>query len=439
MSFNPPTEHLGARHGRRHGLLAGLASVLLLAAGLSAPARADQGMQGTQMAMQPATRHAAHFMLGADVSTLEEVERHGGRFATPSGQPASALQLLRAAGFNWARLRLWHTPVNAGDVFEGNRRVSRAGEPVGGGNNGLALTLRLAQRAKAQGLKLLLDLHYSDFWTDPGQQAKPAAWSGLQGEALQQAVRAYTAEVLRALHAADASPDMVQVGNEVNGGMLWPDGKTWQQTPGEVIGGTAAFHALLKAGIAGVRDTDALRGGAPLPVMLHLAKGGDNALFRRVFDGFVADGVAFDAIGLSWYPYFHGPIAGLRANLADLSARYGKPLVVVETAYAWTPDNPGGHPPVLDRERIAASGYPATPQGQIQMLSEVVEAVAAVPQGLGVFYWEPAWLAVDGAGWRSGDGNGWANQTLFDERGRALPSLGAMRAAAPWAPRAARP
>lgn len=435
MSPQLPSEQIGAgcrsRLGRRPGLLVALAA-LLLSAGLSGAAAAEPGAA-------PATQHADRFMLGADVSTLEEVERHGGRFSTASGQPASALQLLRAAGFNWARLRLWHTPVNASDVFEGDRRVSRAGEPVGGGNNGLELSIRLAQRAKAQGLKLLLDLHYSDFWTDPGQQRKPAAWAQLKGEALQQAVRAYTAEVLRALHAAGASPDMVQVGNEVNGGMLWPDGKTWQETPGEVIGGTAAFHALLKAGIAGVRDTDGLRGGTPLPVMLHLAKGGDNALFRRVFDGFVADGVAFDAIGLSWYPYFHGPIAGLRANLADLSARYGKPLVVVETAYAWTDHNPGGHPPVLDRERIAASGYAASPQGQIQMLSEVVEAVASVPQGLGVFYWEPAWLAVDGAGWRNGDGNGWANQTLFDERGRALPSLGALRAAAPWAPRADRP
>ncbi len=387
----------------------------------------------------PATRHAGQFILGADVSTLDAVERGGGRFATADGTPASALQLLRAAGFNWVRLRLWHTPVNADDVVDNGRVVSRAGEPVGGGNNGLDVTIALARRAQAQGLKLLLDIHYSDFWADPAHQRKPAAWAALQGPALQTAVRSYTADVLRQLHQAGVRVDMVQVGNEINGGMLWPDGKTWQQTPGEAIGGTAGLHALLKAGIAGVRDTDTLRGGAPLPVMLHLAKGGDNALFRRVFDGFLADGVAFDVIGLSWYPYFDSALASLRSNLADLSARYGKPLVVVETAYGWTAEPPAGHPQVLNPERVAASGYPATPAGQVALLADVVQAVADVPQGLGVFYWEPAWLPVPGAGWRTGDGNGWANQTLFTPEGKPLPGLGALRAAAPWAPRAGAP
>lgn len=374
---------------------------------------------------------APPLMLGADLSSLDEVERLGGRFSTADGRPGTALQILRAHGVGWVRLRLWHTPVNDADVFEGARLISRRGEPVGGGNNDLATTIRLAQRARAQGLKWLLDIHYSDFWVDPGTQTKPAAWKALHGEALRRAVHDYTAQVLQRLHEAGCDPDMVQIGNEVNGGMLWPDGKTWQETPGEAIGGEAAFHALLREGIAAVREHERrLRGGQRLPVMLHLAKGGDNALFRRVFDGFVRDGLDFDLIGLSWYPYFHGPLAELRANLNDLSSRYGKPLVVVETAYGHTLANGDAGPNIFNAEAADKSGYPATPQGQAQLLQDLIATVAAVPQGAGVFYWEPAWLPVPGTGWRQGEGNSWDNQALFDFNGRALPALQVLRQAA---------
>ncbi|OYT87827.1 MAG: galactosidase [Burkholderiales bacterium PBB6] len=371
----------------------------------------------------PAQPIPANFILGADVSSLDEVERLGGRFITADGRSGTALQILRASGIGWTRLRLWHTPVNDADVFEGNRLVSRRGDPVGGGNNDLAVTIRLAQRARAQGMKVLLDIHYSDFWVDPGQQTKPAAWTKLQGAELGRAVRSYTEDVLRRMHEAGCDPDMVQVGNEVNGGMLWPDGKTWQEKPGEVIGGDAGFVAMLREGIAGVRATDALRGGQRLPVMLHLAKGGDNELFRRVFDLFTREQLDYDVIGLSWYPYFHGPMSGLRANLNDLSSRYYKPLIVVETAYGFTLDNGDAGANIFNDEAAKLSGYAATPEGQAQLLTDLIRTVAAVPNGAGVMYWEPAWLPVAGSGWRNGDGNSWDNQALFDFKGRALPSL----------------
>jgi len=357
---------------------------------------------------------AAEFIVGADVSTLTEVERHGGRFSRADGTPADPLAILQEHGVGWVRLRLWHMPVNA------------AGEPLGGGNNGLALTLALARRAKAQGLKLLLDIHYSDFWADPAQQTKPAAWATLSGPKLQQALHDYTADVLRAFDAAGAAPDMVQIGNETNGGFVWPDGKTWQQTPDEKIGGDAGFVALLRQGIAAVREHGA-RSGRRLPVVLHLADGGDNALYRRVFDGFTREKLDYDVIGLSYYPYFHGPLAGLKANLADLAQRYGKPLLVVETAYGHTLANGDATPNIFNAERAASAGYPATVAGQAQALRDVIDAVAAVPNGLGVFYWEPAWIPAAGAGWRSGEGNGWDNQALFDFNGRALPSMNALR------------
>lgn len=429
MSIRPSSS---ARNPSRRDLLAAGAALCL--AGPAAAQTDTAGAAPRTCTADATTLHAKDFILGADVSTLDVVERGGARFTTADGRSGTALQILRASGIGWARLRLWHTPVNARDVIEGGRIVSRHGEPVGGGNNGLELTIALAKRIRAQGMKWLLDIHYSDFWTDPGKQFKPAAWETLKGAELQAAVERYTSDVLTALHRAGVSPDMIQVGNEINGGMLWPDGKTWRQTPDEQIGGDAAFIDLLRAGIRGVRATDALRGGAKLPVMLHLAHQGDGKsadTFRRVYDQFEAAQLDYQLIGLSWYPYHHDNIDGLRANLRWMSDRYRKPLVVVETAYGWQLDNPGGFPAVFNAEGEKQSGYPASPAGQAAMLRDVVQAVAAVPQGLGVFYWEPAWQAVPGAGWRSGEGNGWANQTLFDAQGRALPGLLAMRAAAP--------
>lgn len=387
------------------------------------------------VASQPTTNAGdrCRFILGADVSSLLAVERGGARFQTATGQTTSALHLLRDAGMGWARLRLWHTPFNARDVVEGGRVVSRHGEPVGGGDNGLETTLALARRVRSLGFKWLLDIHYSDHWADPGKQFKPAAWAALEGEALADAVKRYTADVLAKLTAQGTPPHMVQIGNEINGGMLWPSGKTWRETPDEKIGGEAAFHQLLEAGISAVREFDRQRGGFT-PVMLHVAFSGDGKsreTLLRVYGGFEAAKLDYDVIGLSWYPYFHDPIQGLRDNLAALGARFNKPLILVETAYAWRPDNPGGSPGVFNPGHAAKAGWAASPLGQAQFSRDVVRAVAETPRGLGVFWWEPAWMAVPGAGWRTGEGNGWANQTLFDVDGKPLPALTALREALP--------
>ena len=365
---------------------------------------------------------------GVDVSMLDQLERSGAVFRDAQGQSAELLPLLQAGGVNWVRLRLWHHPVNPADVYENGRLLSRRGDPVGGGNNDLAATLRMATRAKSLGLKLLLDFHYSDFWADPGKQAKPAAWTDLHGAALRAAVHDYTRDTLLALREAGAWPDMVQLGNETNGGMLWPDGKTWRATPAEEIGGAAGFAELLMAAGSAVRETDPRAGQADaIRIAIHLADGGDNELYRRVFDDLTARAVDFDVIGLSYYPYFHGPIAGLRANLVDLVSRYGKPVVIMETATGWTLDNADGTGNVFNAERAEAGGYAVSAKGQEMLLRDLYGVLGELPAGkaLGVFWWEPGWLAVPGAGWRSGDGNGWENQSWFDFQGRALPSASA--------------
>ena len=406
-------------------IVIGVAAIALWAG--CGPGHAAPGIaQSAAVTVQPVPDLRADFIMGADVSMLDQLEKNGGRFSDAAGNPKDALQILKDNGIGWARLRLWHTPVNDGDVIEKGRTISRRGEPKGGGNNDLATTLRLAKRAKALGLKLLLDIHYSDFWADPGKQDKPAAWKKLQGAELAQEVHRYTAQVMEALRSADAMPDMVQVGNELNGGMIWPDGKTWRATPDEKIGGDEGFVALISQGIRAVREADPQRDtDQRIKIAVHLANGGDNKLYRRVFDLFTQRGVDYDVIGLSFYPYYHGTIDDLRNNADDISARYGKEVAVLETAYAYTTADGDQWPNLFNAGMQKSGGYKASVQGQASAVRDVINAMAQVPggRGLGVFYWEPDWIPVPRAGWRTGEGNGWENQAMFDFKGQALPSL----------------
>ncbi|MCB0823298.1 MAG: glycosyl hydrolase 53 family protein, partial [Bacteroidales bacterium] len=180
----------------------------------------------------------------------------------------------------------------------------------------LPYTLAMAKRVKAAGLKLLLDFHYSDYWADPQQQYKPAAWADLDFEALKDSVKTYTTRVLLALDKQGILPDMVQVGNEINHGLLWPDGH---------IGNPDQLAALLKAGAEGVEAAD-----PAIPVMMHLALGGQNQEAVFWLDNMITRGLQFDIIGISYYPRWHGTLDDLQFNLNDLAKRYNKPINVVE-------------------------------------------------------------------------------------------------------------
>jgi arabinogalactan endo-1,4-beta-galactosidase len=174
----------------------------------------------------------------------------------------------------------------------------------------------MARRVKAAGMKLLLDFHYSDYWADPQQQNKPLAWSNIGFEALKDSVRAYTSRVLRALGEQGTPPAMVQIGNEINHGLLWPEGHI--SNPDQLAG-------LLKAGVEGVEAID-----RETPVMMHIALGGQNQEARFWLDNMIARGVRFDIIGLSWYPRWHGTLDDLKFNMQDLINRYHKPVNIVE-------------------------------------------------------------------------------------------------------------
>jgi arabinogalactan endo-1,4-beta-galactosidase len=279
----------------------------------------------------------------------------------------------------------------------------------------------MARRIKQAHMQFLLDLHYSDFWADPGHQDTPAAWQGQDLATLAATVHDYTRSVVATLVRQGTPPQIIQIGNEVTAGMLWPQGQLYVGSDQRWV----EFTTLLKAGIAGAR-VGAPRGRRPA-IMLHIDRGGDQGGAQWFYDHMRDYAVDFDQIGLSYYPYWHGSLSDLRRNLDNLAVRYGKPIVVVETAYAWTFDDHDGYPNIVGPSFNLPPEYPATPEGQALFIRDLLSVVARTPDklGRGIVYWEPAW--IPGVGWKPGEGNAWDNQTLFDAQGHSLESIDAMR------------
>lgn len=242
-------------------------------------------------------------MVGADISFLPELEDKGMKFSD-KGIQKDAIEILKDHGFNYVRLRLFNNPS-----------IDSGYSPTKGFCD-LQHTLAMAKRVKASGMKLLLDFHYSDYWADPGKQYKPAEWKSLSFLNLRKALYDFTQKAMYALKAQGTLPDMVQVGNEINHGIVWPDGSVTN------MDGTAQ---LLKAGIAGVKSVD-----PSVAIMLHVALGGQNDETVFFVDNMLSRGVQFDVIGESFYPKWHGTPDDLRDNLTDLVHRYNKDIIVVE-------------------------------------------------------------------------------------------------------------
>ncbi|MCS6993748.1 MAG: arabinogalactan endo-1,4-beta-galactosidase [Anaerolineales bacterium] len=336
---------------------------------------------------------AALSVLGADISSLKKSEDLGGVYRYSDGTPADALQIMKDSGLNYARLRIWLDPA---DGYHNKTEI-----------------LAMAQRLKQHGIKLLVDFHYSDDWADPGKQNKPAAWQTYDFEQLKQAVYDHTHDVCTSLVAQGTPPDMVQVGNEINAGILWPDGSYNQMDN---------LAALLTSGYQAVKDCS-----PSTRVMLHIAEGGKNDMARWFFDNLTRRNVPFDVIGVSFYPYWHGSLAQLQVNLNDISARYDKDVLVAEFAYPFTPLDQDGYPNLFS-QKMMIDGYLYTPEGQRQMMRDILSIIRAVQngRGLGLFYWDATWTAVPGNGWDTKNpksGNPWENQALFDFEGRILPAF----------------
>jgi arabinogalactan endo-1,4-beta-galactosidase len=305
----------------------------------------------TFLIVAAACSQAQEYAIGADVSFAREAEQSGIVFKD-KGVPAPVLETLRTHGYHWVRLRIFHNPTDLPNNFY--------------------YTIASAKAAKELGFHFLLDFHYSDTWADPAKQFTPGAWVGLTHDQLVKEVFAYTRDTIAAFRLAGLLPDMVQVGNEVTHGMLWPDGQLphhWDH-----------FAELLKAGIVGVA---AGAGDGPRPrIMIHIDRGGDREGTRYFFDNLNSYHVPYDVIGQSYYPWWHGGLKDLEENLRFMATKYKKDIFVVETAYNWKPT-----------EYIKkAAPFPETPEGQKKFLEKLNRTVRKTPRGLGkgIFWWEPA-------------------------------------------------
>lgn len=339
---------------------------------------------------------------GADLSFLPQLEEAGVRFRDLAGRIRPAERILAAQGANHMRLRVWVDP------------------PAGYSDKARALAL--ARRAKRAGMKIVLDPHYADFWADSGKQPIPAGWpTDLPG--LTAKLRDYTHSLVRAFADQGTPVDILQIGNEITNGILWPVGQLY------LSDGTQqwdAFATLLKAAIAGARQGCRAH---PPRIMLHIDRGGKMGDTRWFFDNITAQGVPFDIIGQSYYPMWHGSIAELTANLADSVARYGKPVLLAEISYPWTfaDGDQRGNIVTADSELPDEDRFPATPAGQAAFYEAIRRVLLAVPggNGLGFLVWEPEW--IPGVGWQPGAEAPNDNLTQFDFTGRALPSIRAYR------------
>ena len=357
--------------------------------------------------VNPIENLSTDFIKGADVSIMPELERNGTKFYD-NGIEQDGLTILKNHGVNWIRVRIWNNPYVVGP------------EGVGGGNTDEAKAIEMAKRAKALGMKVLVDFHYSDFWVDPGQQKKPDAWKNDSGDKLVDDVYAYTAKVMQDFNAQGVTPDMVQVGNELNNGMLWPEAQLTEDNPN----GYKFLAKLLNAGLQAVHDNDK---DNKVKTMIHLA-GVDVNLYHTFFDNLIVKNKVndFDIIGMSFYPFWHGTMEDLKNTMNDVSAKYNKDVIAVETAFGYTLEDADFEKNNFGTNEEKVGGYKATVQGQATGLRDVMATVASVNdnRGLGIFYWAPDWVINEKVGWKSnGGGNGWDNLTLFDTKGNALESM----------------
>jgi arabinogalactan endo-1,4-beta-galactosidase len=328
-------------------------------------------------------------LCGGDISMLPRFEALGAVYRD-NGKPGDAIRIMMSHGCNCFRVRLFVNPTMEDGVIQD-----------------LPYAVSLARRIKEAGNALLLDIHYSDTWADPGHQSKPAAWNDLDFAELAGRVHAYSAGVVRAMKDAGCLPDIVQIGNEITPGFLWPEGEI-----GAAQGGWSRFAALLDAAVRGVKQP--LQAGDSLRIMIHIDTGGSAAKTAWFFRNLERHGVDYDLIGLSYYPWWQGGIADLEDNLRKTAEEFGKGIVVVETAYPWRPDTEN-----------TAMAWPQTPAGQRRFLEDVMRAVDSTPDGLGrgVLWWYPEAIPVQGLDvWKGGAA------ALFDARGDALPAMDAFRA-----------
>lgn len=414
--------HALPRGTRRLAALAAAAALLTTAAALPAAAAPDDGPVDAGIVVAKVDGLADDFITGVDVSSVLSQEASGVVYRDAAGDPADLFEVLADSGVNYVRVRVWNDPYDA------------QGRGYGGGTVDVARAVEIGERATAHGMRVLVDFHYSDFWADPAKQHEPKAWTGLSVADKAAAVRDYTAAALTEFRDAGVDVGMVQVGNETNNAVAGVTG--WD-----------GMAQLFGAGSAAVRDV--LPGAK---VAVHFTNPETAGRYATAAAALAARGVDYDVFASSYYPYWHGTLDNLTSVLKQVADGYGKQVMVAETSWARTLEDGDGHENVITADTTTHQ-YPISVQGQATAVRDVVAAVAAVGDaGVGVFYWEPAWVPVgppsaleankalwerDGSGWASSyageydpadagqhfGGSAWDNQAMFADDGTALESL----------------
>ncbi|MGN0730038.1 glycosyl hydrolase 53 family protein [Treponema sp.] len=388
------------------------------------------GGKNEKITVLPVENLAEDFIMGADVSSMISVEKAGGVFYDSKGKKQDLLNLLKSGGVNCVRVRVWNEP------FDKN------GNGYGGGNCTVETAVEIGKRAAAAGLDVLIDFHYSDFWADPNKQSAPKAWKDFSLDQKKSAVSSFTLESLQALKNAGVNVKMVQVGNEINNGIC-----------GEIY--DDAVCALVKAGCDAVRSFD-----SGIQIAVHYTDPLSDGYLEKKASMLEKYKVDYDIFATSYYPFWHGDVDKLSVVLKKLSNIYGKKVMVAETSYPFTDEDGDGFGNVVSSMSSNQEfRYPISVEGQAVAVRDVIAAVASVKKGVGVFYWEPAWIPVKkydpaapgaadvlaenarswekfGCGWASSfaaeydrevgsgmNGGTWDNQALFDFDGKALESL----------------
>ncbi|MBR5088673.1 MAG: glycosyl hydrolase 53 family protein [Ruminiclostridium sp.] len=362
------------------------------------------------------------FALGCDISSVIALEESGVKFYGWDGEEHDLFDTLKQSGVNYIRVRIWNDPFDAD------------GNGYGGGNCDINTACIIGKRAADAGMKMFADFHYSDFWADPSKQMCPKAWVGMEIDEKKQALYEYTKDCLNKLKDAGADVGMVQLGNETNGKMSGE--KIWMNIYYLMAEGSRAVREIFPDAKVAVHFTN------PESVDRMLNYASKLAYYELDYDVFAS----------SYYPYWHGTLDNLTSVLSQISEKYGKEVMVAETSYAYTLADGDGSGNSIGDVVNYEKPYPFTVQGQSRELRDVIEAVTKIGKsGIGVFWWEAAWLPVPGETWeeRSAlwekNGSGWAssyaseydpddagkyyggcsweNQAMFDFSGKPLESL----------------
>ena len=404
--------------------LSALLAAMLFLTACAAPGQSSNTVPSQTQPAEKTLNLPEDFILGMDASCVPSLENSGVKYYDHNGTEKDVYQILSENGINYIRVRIWNDPYDAN------------GNGYGGGNCDLANAIAIGQRATKYGLKLLVNFHYSDFWADPGKQAVPKAWKDLDIDAKSDALHTYTKDCLEQLVAAGVDIGMVQVGNETNGALCGENGSAPD--------GWKNITQLMKAGSRAVREVcpDAL-------VAIHFTNPERVGSYENYGKQLQEHRVDYDVFASSYYPYWHGTLSNLTTELNKIADQYGKKVMVAETSYAYSTADTDYHGNTVGSG--SSTGHPYTVQGQADQIRDVIQAVADMHNGIGVFYWEGTWISVGGSSYQDNAalwekyGSGWAssfaseydpkdagqwyggcavdNQALFDKDGKALESL----------------